>query len=110
MSDDHALGLVKALHTVLWAFFAACIVAIPIMAYRNSSAAALILIGVVLIEVLVIVLNDWRCPLTNVAARYTPDRRENFDIYLPLWLAKHNKTIFGALYVAGVLYTVVRLS
>ena len=25
--------------------------------------------------------------LTDVAARYTPERQDNFDIYLPLWLA-----------------------
>jgi hypothetical protein len=42
-----------------------------------------------------------------VAARYTPDRQDNFDIYLPLWLARHNKLIFGAAYVAGVACTIV---
>jgi len=26
-----------------------------------------------------------------------------FDIYLPLWLARHNKTIFGSLFLAGEL-------
>jgi hypothetical protein len=42
-----------------------------------------------------------RCPLTDVAQRYTADRRDNFDIYLPVWLARNNKRIFGALFVAG---------
>jgi hypothetical protein len=36
-----------------------------------------------------------RLALTNVAARYTNDRRDNFDIVLPLWLARYNKIIFG---------------
>jgi hypothetical protein len=54
---------------------------------------------------MVIIFNRWRCPLTGIAARYTDDRQENFDIYLPLWLAKYNQVIFGALFVAGVLYT-----
>jgi hypothetical protein len=54
----------------------------------------------------VLLFNRMRCPLTGVAARYTDDRRDNFDIYLPEWLARHNKTIFGTLYVAGVLLTV----
>jgi len=52
--------------------------------------------------------NKWRCPLTSVAARYTSDRRPNFDIYLPEWLAEHNKLIFGALYVAGVAFAFAR--
>jgi hypothetical protein len=45
-----------------------------------------------------------RCPLTPIAAQYTTDRRDNFDIFLPEWLAGHNKTVFGCLYVGGVLY------
>jgi hypothetical protein len=39
-----------------------------------------------------------------VAGRYTKDRTENFDIYLPLWLARRNKTVFGALFVIGELF------
>jgi len=50
-----------------------------------------------MVEVIILAVNRWRCPLIAVAARYTDDRRENFDIYLPLWLAMHNKTVFGAL-------------
>jgi len=49
-----------------------------------------------------------RCPLTGIAERYTDDRHDNFDIYLPRWLAKYNKRIFGSLFVAGVLLTVAR--
>ena len=103
------LVLVKTLHTVIWAFFAGCIFTIPILVFTKRHGAALVLIGIVTIEVLVIVFNGWRCPLTKVAARYTPDRRDNFDIYLPLWLAKYNKAIFGTLYFVGVLYAAARL-
>lgn len=48
--------------------------------------------------------------VTELCGRYTQDRRENFDIYLPLWLARHNKTIFGTLYGVGVIYTLLRWS
>ena len=47
-------------------------------------------------------------PLTSVAAQYTDDRRDNFDIYLPESLARHNRFIFGVLYVAGIFFTIVR--
>ena len=43
-----------------------------------------------------------------LAARYTDDRRANFDIYLPVWLARYNKHVFGPLYVAGVVFAAVR--
>jgi hypothetical protein len=49
-----------------------------------------------------------QCPLTGVAARYTDDRRPNFDIYLPEWLPRNNKQIFGTLYAFAVLFLVVR--
>ncbi len=45
----------------------------------------------------------WRCALTDVAARYTDGRADNFDIYLPRWLARHNKELFGGIFVAGLL-------
>jgi hypothetical protein len=47
-------------------------------------------------------------PLTSVAAHYTEDRADNFDIYLPLWLARYNKTIFGTLFVCGCAFAFAR--
>ena len=105
MRSDTALRLVKLTHTAAWAVFAGSIVVIPVVAWRGQFTLALVLIGVVLLEVLVLLLNHWRCPLTDVAARYTDDRRANFDIYLPLWLARYNKEIFGTLFVVGLLVT-----
>ena len=102
------LKTVKAIHTVVWAFFVWCILAIPVLAWRGLYPAAAVFIGVVFAEVLVIALNGGRCPLTPVAERYTEDRRDNFDIYLPEWLARHNKVVFGLLYLATVLFTLGR--
>jgi hypothetical protein len=102
------LRAVKLLHTVVWVFFVACIVAIPILAWEDRYATAAVVSGVVFLEVVVLLLNGWRCPLTGVAARYTDERRDNFDIYIPEWLARHNKSIFGVLYVVGILYAVIR--
>jgi hypothetical protein len=42
-----------------------------------------------------LVLYRMRCPLMGVAARHTDDQGANFDIYLPEWLARNNKQIFG---------------
>jgi hypothetical protein len=105
---EASLRRIKLLHTIVWAFFAATIVAIPLLAAAARLRTAFLLIGIVLVEVLVLLCNRWSCPLTRVAARYTDDRRDNFDIYLPLWLARHNKLVFGALYLFGIAYTAVR--
>jgi len=105
MTPAVALRTVKVVHTIAWAFFAGCILAIPVFAEKGAFGTAGILIAFVLLEVLVLALNRWRCPLTGIAARYTDDRRDNFDIYLPLWLARYNKHVFGSLFAFGLLYT-----
>jgi len=103
-----ALRTVKLLHTVAWAFFAGCILLVPLAAWQRRFDVALVLIMIVTVEVAVLVWNRFKCPLTDVAARYTDDRRDNFDIYLPLWLARYNKHIFGSLFAAGVLFTLIQ--
>ena len=67
------------------------------------------LTGLVLVEILVLLLHGWQCPLTRLAARQTDDRRDNFDIYLPEWLARHNKALFGSLFVLGEIVVILRL-
>lgn len=96
-----ALKAIKAAHTIVWALLAGCVVAIPLASLRGAHRAAAWLAAIVAGEVVVLLVFGGRCPLTLMAARYTDDRRDNFDIYLPAWLARNNKLIFGALYVAG---------
>lgn len=105
LQPSAALRLVKTIHTVVWAVFAGAILAIPMAAWYGSWLSAAALIALVLVECAVLAVNGMRCPLTDVAARYTDDRRDNFDIYLPLWLAKYNKLLFGSLFAAGLLFT-----
>ena len=101
------LRLIKLVHTVVWAFLAACVLAIPVSAMLGQLKLAGALIAVVLVEVAVLVGNRMRCPLTDLAARHTNDREANFDIYLPLWLARNNQRIFGTLFVFGFVVTLL---
>ena len=102
-----ALLGVKIVHTLAWAVLASCTVGIPVASLLGAHVVAAWLSAIVGAEVLVLAFNRWRCPLTSVAARYTSDRRDNFDILLPLWLARYNKHIFGSLYVAGLVFAFV---
>lgn len=106
MQTSAAIMAVKLAHTAIWAFFAICIILLPVSAYYGHFKFACILISFVLIEILILVVNRWRCPLTDIAARHTSERQANFDIFLPLWLAKYNKEIFGSLFFAGLAYTI----
>lgn len=96
-----ALTLIKLLHTAVWAFFAGCIVALPVAGWLRRFDWAVALTVLILLECGVLAVNRGRCPLTDVAAGFTKERAENFDIYLPRWLARRNKQIFGALFVVN---------
>lgn len=109
-ASEQKLIAIKLVHTVVWAFFVACIAAIYISVMKSRYGHAALMIGIVAIEVIVLSLNGWRCPLTPVAGRYTDDRRANFDIYLPAWIARNNKQIFGTLYVAGIAFALASWS
>jgi len=95
---------IKLLHTAIWLFFVGCIVAIPVVGAQRQFLWFAILTGLVVVECAVIAVNRGRCPLTDLASRYTEERMDNFDIYLPVWLARYNKTIFGTLFVLGEMF------
>jgi hypothetical protein len=108
-SEDETgmLTAIKVLHTVVWAFFAAAIVALPFLAVQGAFRWAAILSVLILVECGVLLANGWRCPMTDLAAKYTADRSPNFDIYMPRWLAVHNKTILGTLFLVNEAIVVV---
>jgi hypothetical protein len=93
------LKAIKVAHTVVWALMAGCILSLPAMALMRRFDWALWLSVTVLFECAVLAMNHGRCPLTDLAARYTSRREHNFDIYLPEWIAEHNKTLFGSLFL-----------
>jgi hypothetical protein len=103
LTENSKLIAVKLLHTAIWAILAALVFYILYAGISgNITVMVYIAIGAIVLETLVLVGYGWRCPLTLVAQRYTAADSPNFDIYLPVWLAKHNKTIFSILYVVGV--------
>lgn len=103
-SSATALVAVKVVHTIAWAVFVGCILAIPVASWYARHTWVAWLVAIVLVEGAVLLANGWRCPLTSLAARFTDERHDNFDIYLPAWLAKHNKTIFSVLFAAGATF------
>jgi hypothetical protein len=108
LPSERTLIAIKLLHTVAWFVIAGSIMAIPVAGILDHSQGVAVLTGLVLVECSVLAVNRGRCPLTDLAARHTAERAENFDIYLPLWLARHNKTFFGTLFALGELFVLGR--
>jgi hypothetical protein len=107
VSQCHALVAIKTLHTVVWALMVAFIAWIPVAARANHFRLVAILSGLVWIECGVLAINRGRCPLSDLAKRFTAETTANLDIYLPEWIARWNKGIFGALFVINELIALV---
>lgn len=100
-SASTLLFRIRLFHTLAWAVFAGAITAIPFVLLLGHIRIALWLSLLVWVEIAILVVNGMRCPLTAIAARYTSDRSDNFDIFLPNWLARHNKRIFGTFFACS---------
>lgn len=103
------LHQVKLLHTVIWAVMVAAIFQILYAGLSGRiSTLTYAAFGLMGLEVAVLLVNRWTCPLTPIARQYSDSPKANFDIYLPEWLARWNKEIFGTLLVMGTVLVVWR--
>lgn len=100
---------VKLIHTAIWLVLAPVVLYVlwsgvtgHITIYSWIAALAIVVEGVVLL------LFKGSCPLTVVARKYSDSDKDNFDIYLPNWLARYNKLIFGSLYGVGLVLMLYR--
>ena len=105
------LTLIKIIHTIVWIFFN---VVLFYMAYAVivNKIDRLVWIGVALIvlEGVVLLIFSKMCPLTIIARKYSDSTKNNFDIYLPDWLAKYNKLIYTTFFiiiVVGIFYRIL---
>lgn len=48
------------------------------------------------------------CPLTLVARKYSNSPKDNFDIFLPNWLARYNKVIIGNIFFYGFIIVLIQ--
>ncbi len=101
------LVFVKTLHTAIWGIMVAAICCILSGAVTTVTYIS---VGLMVFEGLALVVGRGSCPLTPIARQYSDSQKANFDIYLPEWVARHNKTIFGALLVIGLVLLAFRLS
>lgn len=109
MNPDNKLFLIKLVHTVIWAFFVVVIFYILYSGITNT-VNTYTWIGIILIvgEGITLAIFKMFCPLTLIARKYSDSDRDNFDIFLPNWLAKHNKVIFTSIFVIAVIIVLWR--
>lgn len=104
------LFYLKLAHTAVWFFYVVVIFYILYAGIYNKIGIYLwIAISLVVFEGLILLIFKGKCPFTILGYKYTNDFEVGFDIYLPRWLAKHNKIIFGTIFGMGILLTVYRI-
>ncbi|MBX9784236.1 MAG: hypothetical protein K2X48_13180 [Chitinophagaceae bacterium] len=104
------LTLIKTLHTIIWLFFNVVIFYLLYAVIINKiDKWVWIGVGLVALEVITLLVFKWFCPLTVWAKKYSDSAKNNFDIYLPEWLAKYNKLIYGSIFCISLLILLFRL-
>ena len=102
LSATDKLNIIKFTHTVVWGIFVAAILYVCYAGiFDRITSLVWLCIVVVLIEAVVLLINKWKCPLTVLGYKYTNNHDVGFDIFLPKWLSKHNKTIFSTIFSVG---------
>ncbi len=108
--DANKLIFIKVAHTLIWVFFVAAIFYVLYSGIAGEiTTMTWISIGLVLFEGLILLIFKMRCPLTYIAREYSDSQKDNFDIYLPNWLAKYNKQIFTAIFAIGLVLVIYRV-
>ena len=109
MDPHRKLLVIKWVHTLIWILFVSVIFYLLYCGIMNTiSVYTWLGIGFILCEGLVLLLFKMFCPLTVLARKYSDSEQANFDIFLPQWLAKHNKLIFTTLFIFAVLLILLR--
>ena len=108
--ENPRLIWVKTMHTLIWVFFNIVIFYLLYAVIVNKiDKWVWICIGLIVMEGLVLLIFKRVCPVTLIARKYSDSTRDNFDIYLPNWLAKYNKEIYSFIVLIAIVILVYRL-
>lgn len=109
MKPENKLLAIKIVHTVIWVFF---VVVIFYVLYTgitdNVTMYTWICVALVIGEGLTLLIFKMFCPLSLIARKYSDSEKDNFDIFLPNWLAKNNKLIFTSIFIVGLVIVIYR--
>ena len=110
ISNKRKLVIIKVVHTIIWLFFNFVIFYMLYAVIVNKLDTWLwIGYGLFLLEGITLLMFKFFCPLTVMARKYSDSTKDNFDIYLPNWLAKYTKLIYTSILIIIIVITVYQL-
>lgn len=110
MQSDTKLTLIKITHTLVWLYFNFIIFYMLYAVIINKiDWWVWIGYGFIFLEVITLLIFKFFCPLTLMARKYSNSPKNNFDIYLPNWLAKYNKLVYTLILIIIIVITIYQL-
>ena len=110
MQNETKLIIIKTTHTLIWLFFNAVIFYMLYAAIVNKIDYWIwIGYGLFIVEGITLLSYKFYCPLTIMARQYSKSTKDNFDIYLPNWLAKYTKLIYTTILLITIIITIYQL-
>ena len=104
------LFAIKLLHSLVWVFYNVVIFYLLYAVIINKiNEWVWICISLVFAEGLVLMIFRTICPITIVARKYSDSQKDNFDIFLPEWLARYNKEIYTTIFLISIVILFFRL-
>src|SRR5215212_9996366 len=104
-----SLFLVKLVHTLIFFLFGSCVLYILFCGITNRfPRKAGVAIFLILIEGVILLLNDWECPLTTLARSLGAPDGQVADIFLPRWFADRLFVLCTPLFLGSSILLLVR--
>jgi hypothetical protein len=107
------LFYLKLIHTIIWVFYVLVFFYILYAGIYNKIDLYLwIAISLEIMEIVILIIFKGKCPLTIWGYKYIDIPEIGFDIFLPRWLAKYNKRIYGSgLFIVMfiIIYRIVKI-
>lgn len=105
-----SIVFIKSVHTVIFVFMTG---ALAVLLYEvivdKITILTWIAVALFLIEGIVLIVNGWKCPLTNYTERLGSTHGQVTDIFLPKWFADRVFQIYGVLWAVALLLLVIRM-
>jgi len=105
-----SIAFVKSVHTVLFIFLSGALVVLLYEVIADKiTVLTWIAVALFLAEGVVLIANDWKCPLTSYAERLGSTHGQVTDIFLPKWFADRVFQIYGVLWAIALIFLTIRM-
>jgi hypothetical protein len=101
--------LIQVLHSLVFFYMAACLIYILYAGITMTfNWILLVAVASMVTEGVVVMFNQWRCPLTLLAEKYGAKKGTITDIFFPDFIARHVFRVSFPVLIVGLIYLVFR--